>query len=80
MRKIAMSLPVAVAALAMLSMPALAKSAGAHKAEDKSNSSGCSAYEQAPDGSWKQLPCQAIGSGGQSHQRPAPKDGDDASR
>jgi hypothetical protein len=47
-----------LAASAALVTPALAKNSDAQKGEDKSvTSSSCSAYQQAPDGSWEQLPC-----------------------
>ncbi|PDT89148.1 hypothetical protein CO669_16395 [Bradyrhizobium sp. Y36] len=52
----------AFAAGAALATPALAKNSGAQKGEDKSaSSSSCSAYQQAPDGSWEQLPCKETG-------------------
>lgn len=79
MRKSCAILAGSIAALAMLA-PALAKSSGAQKAEDKSASSSCSAYEQAPDGSWKPLPCQEIGSGGQTQQRSTTRGADQDSR
>jgi hypothetical protein len=80
-RKSGAILLASIAVLAVLSAPVLAKSAGAQKAEAKSALSGCSAYEQAPDGSWKQLPCQETGSGGATHQRSAPRSsGDDDNR
>jgi len=48
-----------LAASAALAPPALAKNSDAQKGEDKSaTSSSCSAYQQAPDGSWEQLPCK----------------------
>ncbi|PIT00484.1 hypothetical protein TSA1_06715 [Bradyrhizobium nitroreducens] len=52
----------ALAASAALATPALAKNTGAQKDEDKSaSSSSCSAYQQAPDGSWEPLPCKETG-------------------
>jgi len=49
-------------ASAMLAAPALAKNSDAQKGEDKSaTSSSCSAYQQAPDGSWEQLRCKETG-------------------
>jgi len=55
-----------LAASAMLAAPALAKNSDAQKGEDKSaTSSSCSAYQQAPDGSWEQLPCKETGERGQ---------------
>ena len=51
-----------VAISTVLAGPALARNADARKAEDKStNSSACSAYQQAADGSWEQLPCKETG-------------------
>ena len=47
---------------AVLAGPAFARNADAQKGEDKStSSSSCSAYQQAPDGSWEQLPCKETG-------------------
>ncbi|HEV2154997.1 hypothetical protein [Bradyrhizobium sp.] len=48
---------------AVLAGPAFARNADAQKGEDKSASSSpsCSAYQQAPDGSWEQLPCKETG-------------------
>lgn len=50
-----------LAVSAALAAPALAKNSNAQKSEDKSVSSSCSAYQQAPDGSWEQLPCKETG-------------------
>jgi hypothetical protein len=48
-----------LAVSAVLAGPAFAKKADAPKGEDKStSSSSCSAYQQAADGSWEQLPCK----------------------
>lgn len=41
--------------------PSLAKTSEAPKAVDETSSPACHAYEQNPDGSWKQLPCQEEG-------------------
>ena len=55
-----------LAASAALAAPAVAKNSNAQKGEDKSaSSSSCSAYQQAPDGSWEQLPCKETGERGQ---------------
>jgi hypothetical protein len=78
MRKASLILPGSIALLAVLSAPVLAKSPGAPKAEEKPASSGCSAYEMAPDGTWTVLPCQETGSTGQTRQRSAPHGGDEA--
>ena len=55
-----------LAVSAALAAPAQAKNSDAQKAEDKTaSSSSCSAYQQAPDGSWEQLPCKETGERGQ---------------
>ncbi|MET4390232.1 hypothetical protein ABIB73_006014 [Bradyrhizobium sp. F1.4.3] len=51
----------ALAASTMLAGPALAKNSDAQNGGDKSTASSCSAYQQAPDGSWEQLPCKETG-------------------
>ncbi len=52
----------ALAASAVLTGPAQARNSDAQKGADKSTeSSSCSAYQQAPDGSWEQLPCKETG-------------------
>ena len=50
-----------IAILAIVTSPALAKNSDAQKGEDKAASSSCSAYQQAADGSWEQLPCKETG-------------------
>ena len=56
----------ALAVSPVLTAPAFAKNSDAQKGEDKSaTSSSCSAYQQAPDGSWEQLPCKETGERGQ---------------
>ena len=52
----------ALAASAVLTAPAQARNSDTQKGEDKSTSStSCSAYQQAADGSWEQLPCKETG-------------------
>lgn len=65
MRNIHFVFAGAIAAVAVLTAPVLAKDPDAQKGEDKSTSSSCSAYQQAADGSWEPLPCKAIGERGQ---------------
>ncbi len=58
-----------IAALAVLTAPALAKNSHSQKVDDTSASStspSCHAYQQAPDGSWTSLPCQENGSAPQA--------------
>ncbi|RXT41845.1 hypothetical protein [Bradyrhizobium betae] len=60
----------AFAAAMALTAPALAKNSDAQRSEDKSTSlSSCSAYQQAPDGSWEPLPCKETGERGQPQAR-----------
>jgi len=63
---------------AALATPVPAKNADAQKGEDKATSSSCSAYEQAADGSWQQLPCKETGERAQQQtQHRAPAQGTD---
>jgi len=56
----------ALAASTAMAAPAFARNNDAQKGEDKSiSSSTCSAYQQAADGSWEQLPCKETGERGQ---------------
>ncbi|MBR0828121.1 hypothetical protein JQ596_21530 [Bradyrhizobium manausense] len=59
--RIASAATAAIMALAALTAPVLAKNSETQKAEDKSAASSCSAYQQADDGSWIQLPCKETG-------------------
>jgi hypothetical protein len=64
----------ALAASTMLAAPARAKHSDSLNGEDKSTNSSCSAYQQAPDGSWEQLPCKETGEREQpqtQHRTPA---------
>jgi len=72
----------AAAAMAALTTPVLAKSSDAQKGEEKAASSSCSAYQQAPDGSWMQLPCKETGerSQSQTQHRPATQGSDQEER
>jgi hypothetical protein len=68
----------AFAVATVLTAPVLAKNSDAPKGEDKSTSSSCSAYRQAPDGSWEPLPCKETGERGQPQtQNRTPQQGAD---
>ncbi|BAM90067.1 conserved exported hypothetical protein [Bradyrhizobium oligotrophicum S58] len=60
-----------LAAIVATASPALAKNTQTPQTsrtdEQTTSSSGCRAYQQAPDGSWKELPCQG---GGQAASAP----------
>jgi hypothetical protein len=70
--RIAKVIFVGSAAALLMSAPVQAKSAHPQKTDDQSTSSSCHAYQQAPDGTWQQLPCQEAG-GGQTQHKPPPK-------
>jgi hypothetical protein len=66
MRIITVILAGSVAALFALATPALARHSETQKtAEEMTATSPCHAYQMAPDGSWKQLPCQEEGAAAQ---------------
>jgi len=73
-----------IAALAVLTAPALARNSNTHKIDDPSAapaSSSCHAYQQGPDGSWTPLPCQELGTTSQAraqHESASRKAEDDA--
>lgn len=60
-----------IAALAAFAAPALARNSDAQKPAEQSTSSPCNAYQQAPDGTWTQLPCQELGAGNQPKSKSA---------
>ncbi len=62
-----------VTALAVLTAPALAKHSGAQKTDDKQDqaSSSCHVRQQVADGSWTEIPCQEVGSDGQTQHKSA---------
>ncbi|MHC2462888.1 hypothetical protein [Bradyrhizobium embrapense] len=69
-----------LAAIAAIATPALGKGAERQKADEKSTTatpSGCQAYQQAPDGTWNQLPCGEAGSNGSTQHRATTKRADD---
>jgi hypothetical protein len=68
-----------IAAVAVLIAPALAKNSDA-KSTDKSDSSPCNAYQQAPDGSWTPLPCQEMGAGQAAQHKSATRSSDQKTR
>lgn len=58
------AIAVLFSATAVLAVPAersFARTSDVPKTSDELSSSPCHAYEQSPDGSWKQLPCQEDG-------------------
>jgi len=70
----------AMAALASLAVPALAKHSAAPKASEQPASSGCSARQQTADGTWTQAPCQELGSPEQAPRKSATRSPDQQAR
>jgi uncharacterized low-complexity protein len=82
MRNINAAFAGAFALATVLAAPVLAKNSDTRKGEDKSTSSSCSAYQQAPDGSWEPLPCKETGerSQPQTQNRTPPQGADQGER
>jgi hypothetical protein len=61
-------------ALTVLAAPSLARNSEGQKAGEQSTSTSpaCHNYQQAPDGSWRELPCQEMGSSGATQHKPSP--------
>ena len=68
---------IALAALALLATPVLAKNVKAQKTESEDTSPPCSSYQLGPDGNWAQLPCQELGTHSSSQHRAPPKSHDE---
>jgi hypothetical protein len=69
-----------IAAAAVLTTPALTKNPDAQKTGETWTSSPCQAYQQAPDGSWKPLPCREVGAGAQTQHKSATRSSDQETR
>ncbi|MEY9184362.1 hypothetical protein ABIG06_005952 [Bradyrhizobium sp. USDA 326] len=82
MRSIHFVFAGAIAATTVLVAPVLARNSDAQKGQEKSTSSSCSAYQQAPDGSWEPLPCKETGERGQpqTQNRTSPQGADRGER
>ena len=64
-----------IAALAVLTAPALAKNSNTQKTDDAATStasSPCHAYQQAPDGSWNPVACEEVGAPSQAQTQHRP--------
>jgi len=73
-----------VAALSVLAAPCLARNSEAQRTSEQppsqSPSPSCQSYQQTADGSWNQLPCRELGSGGGSQPRPPARNADSGER
>jgi hypothetical protein len=73
----------AIVALAVMTAPALAGNSASPGADEMATSpSSCHAYQQAADGTWKELPCQEMGrgSGAPAQRKSATRKSDDTTR
>jgi hypothetical protein len=69
-----------MAALVLLTAPALARHSDAPKAGEQPASSSCSASQQTADGTWTQVPCQEVGSPSQPPGKSATRSTDEQTR
>jgi hypothetical protein len=70
----------AMAALASLAVPALAKHSDAQTTSEQPTSSACSARQRTADGTWTELPCQELGSPKQTPHTSATRSTDEQAR
>ncbi len=69
-----------MAALLTLAAPTLARNSSQQKSSEAPASSSCNAYQQTADGTWKQLPCQELGSRPPTQPKSASKSGGEETR
>jgi len=70
-----------IAALLSLAAPGLARNSDAQKpSEPPQASSSCHSYQQAADGTWKELPCQELGSPAKAQPKSATRKNDQETR
>ena len=69
-----------MAALLTLAAPTLARNSSQQKSSEAPASSSCNAYQQTTDGTWKQLPCQELGSRPPTQPKSASKSGGEETR
>lgn len=69
---------IALAALALLATPVLAKSTKAQKADTEAEDTPppCFSYQLGPDGNWAQRPCDELGTHSSSQHRAPSKNHD----
>jgi hypothetical protein len=60
-----------LAAVALMTAPALAKSSNVQPTDEKPASSSCHSLQQGPDGAWIEIPCQELGSPARPQPKPA---------
>jgi hypothetical protein len=70
----------AMAALASLAVPALARNSDAENTGEQPTSSSCSARQKTADGTWQQVPCQELGATKQTSRKSATRGTDEQTR
>ena len=71
----------AVAAMALLAGPALARSSEGPKPESMQQTSpACSVYQRMPDGSWAHAPCEEINQAAPANQKTSTRSTGNANR
>ena len=78
MRIAATILAGSIAALAVLTTPALARNSDTQRTDDKSPAAPCTSYERILNGEWKPIPCQEVGPGGPTQHKPSTGSADTA--
>lgn len=67
-----------IAALALLTAPALAKNSNAPQGDDKPSPSQCHSLEEGPGGAWIEIPCQELAAPSQTQRRPEGRNAEQA--
>jgi hypothetical protein len=80
MRVVTATFIAAMATTVVLAGPALARPSSAPNAGDELSKPPCYGYEQNPDGSWRQTPCQENGLSAQSGAKVSAHDAGKSSR
>lgn len=70
----------AMAALASLAVPALARHPDGQKANEQPTSSSCTAAQKTADGTWTVLSCQELGATRQTSRKSATRGSDEQTR
>jgi hypothetical protein len=70
----------ALAALALMTAPALANNSKPQATPEPEVSSSCSALQKSADGTWVKLPCQEVGSPAQPPRQSATRNPDRQTR
>jgi hypothetical protein len=80
MRSVSAILFASTAALLSLAVPTLARNSDGQKPSEAPVTSSCHSYQQAGDGSWKELPRQELGSPARTQPKSATRKTDQDTR